>query len=110
MQIKPLQNWVVIEKDVLEEISAGGIIIPGSAERRQEKGTVIAVGPGRFVEEETSRKSAKKKEKNKEKKFVKTSLNPGDCIMYEQYATRDIEVDGVSYLIVREEDVLGVLV
>jgi chaperonin GroES len=105
MKIKPLQNWVVVEQDPEEEVSFGGIIIPDAARQKQEQGTVLAVGEGRFVEEESKGKGKKKKEKT----FVKTTLNPGDHILYEQYATRDIEVDGERFLLVREEDVLGLL-
>lgn len=107
MTIKPLQDWVIVEQDPEEEMSYGGIIIPDAARQKQERGKVLAVGEGRFVEEESKGKG---KTKKKEKKFVKTTLVPGDYILYEQYATRDIEVDGEHFLLVREEDVLGLLV
>jgi chaperonin GroES len=103
MKIKPLQNWVLIRAGEAREKSAGGIIIPDVAKEKPEEGEVVAVGEGRFVEEKDS------KGKVKEKKFVKTTLKPGDRILYEKYAVRKIEVDREELLMVREEDVLGYL-
>ena len=85
------------------EKSAGGIIIPDVAKEKPEEGEVVAVGEGRFVEEKDS------KGKVKEKKFVKTTLKPGDRVLYEKYAARKIEVDEKEWVMVREEDVLGYL-
>jgi len=108
MNIKPMQDWVVVERDTLKEFTSGGLIIPGIAQQQQEQGKVIAVGEGKFVEKDSKGRS-KKKDQKEEKTFVKTTLKPGDHILYEQYATREIELDGVKYLMVREEDVLGKL-
>jgi chaperonin GroES len=107
MSIKPLQNWILVEQDEAETCSESGLIIPDSAQQKQEQGTVIAIGPGRWVEaEETKRKRGGKK-KTAEKKFEKTVLKPGDRILYEKYSARTIDVDGQEALLVREEDVLG---
>ena len=108
MSIKPMQDWVVVERDLLQEFTSGGIIIPGIAQPKQDQGRVIAVGEGKFVEK-TSKGGLKKKVNKEEKTFVKTTLKPGDNIFYEQYSTREITLDGVPYLMVREEDVLGKL-
>ncbi len=107
MQIKPLQDWVVVQPDDAEERSHGGLIIPDSAQQTREQGRVIAVGEGKWVAKKTTKKVAKGKE---EKTFVKTVLKPGDHILYEQYAARTIEVDGGECVLVREEEVLGLLV
>ena len=106
MNIKPMQDWVVVERDPLKEFTSGGLIIPGIAQQKQEQGKVLSVGEGKFVEKESKKRS---KKKDTEKIFVKTTLKPGDHILYEQYATREIDLDGVRYLMVREEDVLGKL-
>jgi chaperonin GroES len=89
-------------------VTSSGIIIPGIAQQKQDQGRVIAVGEGKLVEKR-SKGRLKTKVKKEEKTFVKTTLKPGDDILYEQYSTREIELDGVSYLMVREEDVLGKL-
>lgn len=103
MKVKPLQDWVVVQADEAEEKSAGGIFIPDAAKERPESGKVIAVGEGKTVEEKDA------KGKVKEKKFVQTSLKPGDHILYEKYAARKVQVDQEEVILVRESDVLGYL-
>ena len=103
MKVKPLQDWVVVQTDEAEEKSAGGIFIPEAAKERPESGKVIAVGEGRTVEEKDT------KGKVKEKKFVKTTLKPGDHVLYEKYAARKVQVDQEEVVLVRESDVLGYL-
>lgn len=104
MRVKPLQDWIVVRPDEPEEKSAGGLFIPEAAKERPESGKVVAAGEGRFIEEKDA------KGKVKEKKFVKTTLKPGDHIMYEKYAARKVQVDQEEVLLVREQDVLGYLV
>ena len=101
MEIKPLQDWVVVLPDEAGEQSRGGIIIPDTAKERPEQGKVLAVGSGRWVEEK------KGTPKEKEKKFVAMTLKPGDHIFYEKYAARRIEMEGEERVLVREADVLG---
>ena len=108
MNIRPMQDWVVVERDTMKEFTPGGLVIPGIAQQKQEQGTVLAVGDGKFVEKDSKGRS-KKNESKGEKRFVKTTLKPGDHILYEQYSTREITLDGIKYLMVREEDVLGKL-
>ncbi len=103
MKVKPLQDWLVVQADEAEEKSAGGIIIPDAAKERPESGKVVAAGEGRMVEEKDA------KGKIKEKKFVKTTLKPGDHILYEKYSARKVEVDQEEVVLVREQDVLGYL-
>jgi len=85
------------------EKSAGGIIIPDTAQEKPEEGEVLAVGTGRFVEDKDSH------EKIKKKTFVKTTLTPGEHVLYKQYAAREVEGDDEKLVLVREEDVLGYL-
>ncbi len=109
MKIRPLQDWVLVEQDESETRSSGGLIIPDSAQQKQEQGRVIAIGEGRFVKEDDLKGKGKGKKKE-EKKFIKTVLKPGDHILYERYSARNIDVDGEEHVLVREEDVLGLLI
>jgi len=102
MKIKPLNDWVLLEAGESEEKTAGGIIIPDSAKKKPEWGTVIAAGPGAY-------KSEKEKGKEKEKKFIPTEVKPGDRVLYERYGGREFEIDGQKILMVRESDILGLL-
>ena len=104
MKLKPLQDWAVIQLVEPKEKTAGGIIIPDSAKDKSTEGIVLAIGPGKF---ETEKGKEKEKEKKKEKKFVPTVLKPGQRIIYGKYSAREIEVDGETITLVREEDVLG---
>jgi chaperonin GroES len=102
MRVKPLHDWALVRPKEAEERTAGGIFLPEVAKERPQEGEVIAIGEGKFVEEEKGKEKGKK-----EKKFVKTTLKPGDQILYEKYGARKIEVDGEELFMVREEDVLG---
>jgi|SRR5678809_1089229 chaperonin GroES len=101
MKLQPLHDWVLIRASEPSDKSAGGIIIPDSAQETPEEGEVLAVGAGRFVEDKDS------KEKIKKKTFVKTTLKPGEHILYEKHAAREVEGDDEELVLVREEDVLG---
>ena len=103
MKIKPLHDWAVIRPKEAEERTAGGIVIPDTAKEKPSEGEVLAIGTGKFVEEKD------KKGKVKEKKFVKTVLKPGDHILYEKYSGTKIGVNNEELVMVREEDVLGLL-
>jgi len=103
MKLKPLHDWVLIRAGGPSEKSTGGIIIPDAAQEKPQEGEVLAVGAGRFVEDKDS------KEKVKKKTFVKTTLQPGEHILYEKYAAREVEGDDEDLVLVREEDVLGYL-
>jgi len=98
MKIKPLQDWAVIQRIEPKEMTAAGIVIPEMAKDKPTEGIVLAIGPGKFVEE---------KGKEKKKKFVSTVLKPGQRIMYGKYSAREFELDGEPIVLVREEDVLG---
>ena len=102
MKVRPLHDWVVIRPGKSQDRTAGGIVIPEVAKERPQEGEVVAVGEGRF-----EKKDEKGKVKEQEKKFIKTTLKPGDRIVYEKYSTRKIEVNGEELVMVREEDVLG---
>jgi len=91
--IKPLSDRVLVQPDTAEEKTESGIIIPDSAKEKPQKGTVVAVGPGK-VENGTK---------------VDMSVNEGDKILYGKYAGTEITLDGTEYMIMRENDILGVI-
>jgi len=89
VKIKPLADRVLIEPAAAEEKTAGGIIIPDTAKEKPQKGTVVAVGPGKKDEPMT----------------VKVS----DQVLYGKYAGTEITIDGQNYLIMRESDIVAVI-
>ena len=94
MKIRPLQDRVVIKRLEEEPTSAGGIIIPGSAAEKPSKGEVVAVGPGKVMD-------------NGQVHAV--SLKVGEKILFGKYAGTEVKVDGAEYVVMREDDVMGVL-
>lgn len=89
LNIKPLADRVVIEPAPAETKTASGIIIPDTAKEKPQKGTVVAVGPG--------------------KKDEPTSVQVGDLVLYGKYSGTEINIEGKEYLIMRESDVLAVI-
>jgi chaperonin GroES len=102
MKFTPLHDWVLIRTGEPKAKSSGGLIIPDTAQEKPVEGEVLAVGAGRLVEDKDS------KEKIKKKTFVKTTLKPGEHILYKQYAAKEVEGDEEELVLVREEDVLGI--
>lgn len=103
MTLTPLHDWVLIRTGKPIEKSFGGILIPDAAQEKPEEGEVLAVGTGRLVEDKDS------KEKIRKKTFVKTTLKPGEHVLYKHYAAREVEGEDKELVLVREEDVLGYL-
>lgn len=103
MTLTPLHDWVLIRAGKPSEKSFGGILIPDAAQEKPEEGEILAVGIGRLVEDKDS------KERIKKKTFVKTTLKPGEHVLYKQYAAREVEGEDKELVLVREEDVLGYL-
>jgi chaperonin GroES len=83
-----------VERTEEEEKTKGGIIIPDTAKEKPQQGKVVAVGPGR-VDEKGNR--------------VPPGVKPGDRVLFGKYAGSEIEIDGQQYLIMREDDILGVI-
>lgn len=104
MHLRPLQDWAVIRKSEPQEKTAGGIIIPEAAKEKPLQGVIVAIGPGKFKTEK-----GKEKEREKEKKFIPTVLKPGQHVIYQKYAEREIEFGDETITLVREEDILGIL-
>jgi len=94
MNIKPLEDRVILRPMEAEEKTSGGIIIPDNAKEKPQKGEVIAVGPGKVTD-----KGQK----------ITMALKKGDKVLYGKYSGTEVTVDGTDYLIVRESDVLAIL-
>ena len=94
MKIKPLNDRVVVTRVAEEEKTAGGIIIPDTAKEKPQEGKVIAVGPGKRDEEGNRIPLEVKKE---------------DRILFGKYAGTEIKIDGEKHIIMREDDILGIL-
>ena len=106
MNIKPLNDWAVIVPSEAGERTAGGLFIPDSAKEKPAEGVVEAIGPGAYEEEE---KFGKKKKEKKERKFIPTTVKPGDRVLYERYAGQKITLGSTERVLVRERDILGLV-
>ncbi len=105
MKLQPLHDWAVIRQFAAEEMTASGLYIPDMAKEKSHEGVVVAIGPGAYEEE----KRSEKKDKNKERRFIPTTIKPGDLVIYERYAGRAHTIDNDELVLVRERDILGVL-
>ena len=105
MKIKPLNDWAVIVPSEAMTRTAGGLYIPDAAKEAPAEGTVEAIGPGALEEE----KRGEKKKEKKERKFIATSVKPGERVMYDRYAGQRISIGGVERVLVREVNILGIL-
>ncbi len=94
MKIRPLNDRILVKRLEEEEKTAGGIIIPDSAKEKPAEGKVIAVGPGKL---------------NDNGDRVAMDVKEGDTILFSKYGGTDVKVDGEDYLIMREDDVLGIV-
>jgi chaperonin GroES len=94
MKIRPLQDRVLVERIEEEEKTKGGIIIPDTAREKPQQGKVVAVGPGK-TDEKGNR--------------VAMGVKVGDRVLFGKYAGSEVEIEGKQYLIMREEDILGVI-
>ena len=95
LKIRPLDDRVVVQPIEAEEKTAGGIVLPDTAKEKPQRGTVLAVGPGKLLE------SGKRSE---------LSVNVGDEVIYGKYGGSDIEINGDEYKILRESDILAKVV
>ena len=94
MKIRPLQDRVVVKRKEEETKTAGGIVLPGSAAEKPSQGVVVAIGPGRYMEDGTVRK---------------VDLKVGDKVIFGKYASNTIKVDDEELLILAEGEIYGVL-
>jgi chaperonin GroES len=95
MKIRPLHDRVIVKRlEPKEQTSAAGIIIPDTAKEKPQEGEVIAVGPGKSLEDG---------------KVQPMNVKAGDKILFGKYAGTDVKIDEEEYIIMREDDILGVL-
>ncbi len=94
MNIRPLYDRLVVKRIEEKETVQGGIIIPDSAKEKPQEGEVVAVGKGKRLEDG---------------KVIPLDVKAGDRILFGKYSGSDIKLDGNEYLIMREDEVLGIL-
>ncbi len=94
MKFRPLHDRILIERVESEEKSVGGIILPDTAKEKPQQGKVMAVGPGR---------------RDEAGKIIPMEIKVGDKILFGKYTGTEIKIDGTEYIIMREEEVFGLL-
>ncbi|OKY74021.1 MAG: co-chaperone GroES [Desulfobulbaceae bacterium DB1] len=94
MKIRPLNDRILVKRLESEAKTAGGIIIPDSAKEKPAEGEVMAVGSGKM---------------NDKGERVALEVKKGDRVLFSKYGGTDVKVDGVDYLIMREDDILGII-
>ena len=94
MQVRPLHDRVLVKRFTEEEKSKGGIIIPDTAKEKPAQGEIIAVGTGRVTEDG---------------KIRPLDVKKGDKVLFGKYSGNEIKIDGDEFLMMREEDILGII-
>lgn len=94
MKVKPLGDRILLKQVEAEEKTSGGIVIPDTAKEKPQQAEVVAVGEGKKKEDGT---------------VIPLSIKKGDRVLYGKYSGTEIEVGGEDYLIVKEEDILGIV-
>jgi chaperonin GroES len=94
MKIKPLQDRIIVKRLEEEEKTKGGIIIPDTAKEKPIEGEVVAVGPGKVMENGNR---------------VAPSVKAGDRVLFGKYAGTEVKIEGEEHLIMREDDILGII-
>ncbi len=94
MKIRPLHDRIIVKRLDEEEKTKGGIIIPDSAKEKPMEGKVIAVGNGKLTDDG---------------KILKLDVKAGDRVLFSKYAGTEVKIDDVEHLIMREDDILGII-
>ena len=94
MKFRPLGDRVVVRRVKEEQKTAGGIIIPETAQEKPQEGEIIAVGPGALDDNG---------------KRVPPEVKPGDFVLFGKWSGTEVKIDGVEYLIMKESDIMGVI-
>ncbi|MGB7343075.1 MAG: co-chaperone GroES [Pirellulaceae bacterium] len=94
VRLQPMGERIVVQREESETTTAGGIVLPDSAKEKPARGTVVAIGSGKILDDGTRSVS---------------QLKEGDNVLFTSYAGETVEIDDVEYLLMREEDVLAVL-
>ncbi|AAR36729.1 co-chaperone GroES [Geobacter sulfurreducens] len=94
MNLRPLQDRILVKRIEEETKTAGGIFIPDTAKEKPQRGEIVAVGNGK---------------KTEDGKVIPVDLKVGDKVLFGKYAGTDIKIEGQEFLIMREDDILGVI-
>jgi chaperonin GroES len=94
MKIRPLQDRIIVKRIPEEEKTKGGIIIPDAAKEKPQEGKVTAVGKGKL---------------NDDGKLLPLDVKVGDKILFGKYSGTEVKIDGEEHLIMREDDILGIV-
>jgi chaperonin GroES len=94
MNVKPLGDRVLVQPIEQEEVKKGGIIIPDTAKEKPQEGKVVAVGAGK---------------RDDNGKLIPMDVKKGDRVLYSKYGGTEIKIDGKDHLIMREDDILGII-
>jgi len=94
MNVKPLDDRVLITRTEKEEQTSGGIIIPDTAKEKPQEGKVVSVGPGKL---------------DSDGKRIPMEVKKNDRILFSKYAGTDVKLDGVEHLILRQDDILAII-
>lgn len=94
MSLRPLSDRILVERVEEDEKTKGGIIIPDTAKEKPAEGKVVATGNGRMGEDG---------------KLLPMDVKVGDRVLFSKYGGTDVKIDGITYLIMRQDDVLGVI-
>ena len=94
-KIKPFADRVVVEAAPAETMTASGLYIPETAQEKPQKGTVVAVGPGKYADLTGN--------------LIPLSVKVGDQVLYGKYSGQEITIDGKEFLIMRESDIIGTI-
>jgi chaperonin GroES len=93
LSVRPLHDRILVRRMAEEEKTAGGIIIPDTAKEKPQRGEIVATGKGRVTEDG---------------KTLPLEVKAGDKVLFSKYSGTELKLDGVEYLMMREEDILGV--
>lgn len=95
MKFRPLHDRVVVKRIEAEEKTSGGIIIPDTAKEKPQTGEIVAVGPGG---------------RDESGKLIPIDVKAGDKVLFGKWSGTEVKLDGVEYLIMKESDIMGVLI
>lgn len=93
MRLKPLGDRVVVKVTEAEEVTKGGIVLPGTAKEKPQQGEVLAVGSGEYIDG----------------KKVELEVKVGDKVIFSKYAGTEVKLDGEEYLLLKQNDILAIV-
>lgn len=93
-KIRPLQDRVLVKRQQPQEVSAGGIVFPTTSQEKPSEGEVLAVGPGKTLADGSIREP---------------EVKAGDVVMFGKYSGTEVNVDGETYILMREDDILAIV-